>query len=173
MYSNANKNCDLYTLICLVENESQVDLDGDFYNNSWFAKPETLGDVAYLQIFSIIQKKVKEISLDERLHENDLVFQNKYDKFMNDLNKNKLIEKICHYLISGSNSKKDVSILILSELSLCQRVVKIFSCEAYIQLFIDHAKSFKKISKIIFLNFPLFSFILFLFYFYFFRIQKL
>lgn len=148
MYSNANKNYDLGTLICLVENESQIDLDGDFYNNSWFAKPQTLGDVAYLQIFSMIQKKVKEISLDERLLENDIAFQNKYDRFMNmDLNKNKLIDKVCHYLKCGSNTKKDVSILILSELSLCQRVLKVFSCEALIQLFIDHAKSFRQLSK--------------------------
>ena len=146
MYSNANKNYDLCTLICLVENESQIDLDGDFYNNSWFAKPKTLGDIAYLQIFSIIQKKVKEISLDERLHDNDPVFQNKYDRFMNDLNKNKLIEKVCLYLKSRSNTKKDMSILILSELSLCQRVIKIFSCEDYIQLFIDHANSFRELS---------------------------
>ena len=59
MYSNANKNYDLYTLICLVENESRVDLDEDFYNNSWFAKPTTLGDIAYLQIFSMIFTTLK------------------------------------------------------------------------------------------------------------------
>lgn len=147
MYSNANKNYDLYTLICLVENESRVDLDEDFYNNSWFSKPTTLGDIAYLQIFSIVQKKVKEISLDERLHANDPVFQAKYDRFMNDLNKNKLIKKVCDFLKVGSNTKKDVSILILSEISLCQRVIKIFACEEYIQLFIDHANSFRKTSK--------------------------
>ena len=151
MYSNANKNYDLYTLICLVENESQVDLDEDFYNNSWFAKPTTLGDVAYLQIFSIIQKKVKEISLDERIHFNDPAFLAKYDRFMKELNTNNLIEKVCVYLKSGNNTKKDVSVLILSEISLCQRVIKIFSCEEYIQLFIDHANSFRKISKNIYI----------------------
>ena len=152
MYSNANKNYDIVTLLCLVENESRIDLDEDFYNNSWFAKPTTLGDIAYLQIFSMIQKKVKEISLDERLHANDPVFQKKYDRFMNDINKNKLIEKVCFFLKSGSNTKKDVSILILSEMSLCLRVIKIFCCEEYIQLFIDHANSFRKLSK----NFILF-----------------
>ena len=147
MYSNANRNYDLYTLMCLVDNESRIDLDGEAYNNTWLSKPTTLGDVAYLQIYSIIQKKVKEISLDERIHANDPVFSAKYDRFMNDLNKNNLIDKVCGYLYTGSNTKKDVSILILSEISICLRVIKIFSCAEYIQLFIDHANSFKKLSK--------------------------
>ena len=147
MYSNANRNNDIYTLKCLVDNESKVELEGDNYNNTWISKPTTMGDLAYLQIYSIIQKKVKEISLDERIDENNPTFKAKYDRFMNDLIKEKMLEKICNLLFNGSNTKKDVSILILSEMSTCMRVIKIFSCEEYIQLFIDHANSFKKLSK--------------------------
>lgn len=147
MYSNANKNYDVWSLMVLVDNESRVDLDEDFYNNSWFARPSTLGDVAYLQIFSIIQKKVKEISYDESIRSNDTIFQANYDRFMNDLKKNKFIEKVCNYLKSGSNTKKDVSVLILSQISQCQRVIKIFACEEYIDLFIEHAYNIKKTSK--------------------------
>jgi len=149
MYSNANKNDDLNTLILLYENESRINLDGDLYNNTWLSKPTTLGDVAFIQIFKIIQKKIKEVSFGEKIHYNDESFQSKYDKFVNDITKNKIIEKVCLALKSGTNTKKDVAVLILLEFVHSQRIIKILSNEEFLQALIDHANSFKKNSNII------------------------
>lgn len=147
MYSNANRNDDLNTLIVLYENESRINLDGDLYNNTWLSKPTTLGDVAFIQIFKIIQKKIKEINFGEKLHYNDKTFTLKYDNFMNEISKNKIIEKVCSALQEGSNTKKDVAVLILLELVNSQRINKILSSPEYIKVFIDHANSFKKFSE--------------------------
>ena len=153
MYSNANRNDDLNTLIVLYENESRINLDGDLYNNTWLSKPTTLGDVAFIQIFKIIQKRIKEISFGEKLHYKDEAFKLKYDKFMNEISKNKIIEKVCAALQNGSNTKKDVAMLILLELVNSQRINKILSSPEYMQAFIDHANSFKKNSKIFIITF--------------------
>lgn len=147
MYSNANRNDDLNTLIVLYENESRINLDGDLYNNTWLSKPTTLGDVAFIQIFKIIQKKIKEISFGENHYYNDQSFKLKYDNFINEISKNQILEKVCTALQTGSNTKKDVAILILLELANSQRINKILSSHEYIQTFIDHANSFKKNSK--------------------------
>ncbi len=146
MYSNANRSEDLNTLIILCENESSVNADGEIYNNTWLSKPTTLGDYAFIHIFKIIQKKIKEISFGEK-HHKDAAFNMKYDKFMNEISQNKLIEKVCSALQTGSNTKKDVAILILLELVNSQRINKILSTAEYVQIFIDHANECREYSK--------------------------
>ncbi len=147
MYSNANRNDDINTLIILCENESRINLDNNLYNNTWLSEPTTLGDVAFIQIFKIFQKKIKEISFEEKLHRNDENFNSKYDKFVNEINRNKIIEKVTSALQLGSNTKKDVGVLILLELVNSQRICKILSNPVYIQAYIDHANGFKKYSN--------------------------
>jgi len=161
MYSNANRNDDLNTLIILYENESRINLDGDLYKNTWLSKPTTLGDVAFIQIFKIIQKKIKEISFGEKLHYNDESFKLKYDLFMNEINKNKLIEKVCTALQSGTNTKKDVAILILLELANSQRINKILSSQEFMKIFIEHANTIKRYSKDQYFFFKFFYFFIF------------
>lgn len=147
MYSNANRNDDLDTLIILCENESRINLDGDLYNKTWLSKPMTLGDVAFIQIFKIIQKKIKEISFGEKLNYNDVAFKTRYEQFKIEITKNKIIEKVCSALQTGSNTKKDVAILILLELVNAQKISKILSSSEFMQIFIDHAYAIKKFSK--------------------------
>ena len=151
MYSNANKNEDLNALMILYENESRINLDGELYKNTWLSKPNTLGDVAFIQIFKIIQKNIKDLSFGEKQHYNDKYFSAKYEKFINEINLYKVIEKVSLALDSSSDTKKDVAILILIELATSQKIIKILSLTENIKVFINHAYSFKKNSKFFFI----------------------
>jgi len=80
---------------------------------------------------------------------------------MNEINKNKLIEKVCTALQSGTNTKKDVAILILLELANSQRINKILSGQEFMQIFIEHANTIKRYSKDQYFFFQIFLFFYF------------
>lgn len=147
MYSNANKQDDLATLIALSDNESRIYLDEKLYSGTWLSKPKTLGDVAFIQIFKIIQKKIKEISLGEKVHKNSPLFLLQCEAFVAEILANQIIEKVCRALNCNSNTKRDVAILILLELANSQRVISLISTHEYLKLFIEHAHSLKKYSN--------------------------
>lgn len=147
MYSNANRLDDLGTLIVLSENESRVNLNDKLYAGTWLSKPKTLGDVAFIQIFKIIQKKIKEISFGEKIRNTDKNFILSYDRFIEEINQHKILETVCKNLSNYSDAKKDVAILVLLELANSQRILKRISTSEYLKVFIDHAKCFKKMSN--------------------------
>ena len=88
MYSNANRQENLEVLLNLTLNQSALQMEDTCLRAKWLTKPETLGDVAIIQILNIIQKKIKGFILDEREISNS---QNSNSKNINILKENFLI----------------------------------------------------------------------------------
>jgi hypothetical protein len=150
MYSNANKQENLSVLIILVDNQSVISIDETLLRSNWLTKPETLGDIAIIQILNIVQKKIKGFILDEkdRYHNKckDHLTQ-RIDNFLSQLRETNFIYKMLQLLDSNSYTKKDVSILILCTLSAHRSVLNLMLTREFIKSLINHVNSFKTISK--------------------------
>jgi len=160
MYSNANRQENLEVLLNLTFNQSHLQMEDTFLRAKWLTKPETLGDVAIIQILNIIQKKVKGLILDQRELENNAntdkekinptqkeMFKNKIENMIDLMNKLDFINKMVEMLDSESNTKKDCSILILCTMSGCKSLLGLMMNREFLKSLILHINRFKKASK--------------------------
>lgn len=148
MYSNANRDENVELLMKLLDNQSKVTIDETTLRSNWLAKPETLGDVAIIQILNLMQKKVKIYNLSERDNINDKTgIKNPHaESMLITVENTNLIEKLLELLDSPSNTKKDVSVLILCTLSACRVLLRLMMNKDFLQRLINHVNSFKKLS---------------------------
>lgn len=150
MYSNANKQENLEILLTLVDNNSEIQIDETLLRSNWVTKPETLGDIAIIQILNLMQKKIKGLILDEKdtyRYKNKDMLKKSVDHFLLQLKEANLLEKTILLLDSNSNTKKDASILILCTLSNYNAVLRIMLNKEFINSLIAHVNSFKKASN--------------------------
>ena len=156
MYSNANREENLEILLSLTDNQSIITIDETLLRSNWLTKPETLGDVAIIQILNIIQKKIKGFLLDEKdmyIAKNQDQLKQKIDSILIQINKTNMINKMISLLDSNSFTKKDVSILILCTLSACRPILNLIMNKEFIKSLILHVNKFKKASKKFKINF--------------------
>jgi hypothetical protein len=114
------------------------------------AKPETLGDIAIIQILNIVQKKIKGLILDEKEQQNETNKEKnlrKIEHLIQSLNENNLIQRMIDLLESSSFTKKDVSILILCTLSAHRNILSLLLNKEVLGSLIRHINSFKKTSN--------------------------
>ena len=150
MYSNANREENLEILLSLTDNQSAITIDETLLRSNWLTKPDTLGDVAIIQILNIIQKKIKGFLLDERemyISKNKDQLQQKIDNFMAQLVKINLINKMVKLFDSNSFTKKDVAILILCTLSACRSILSLMMNREFIKNLTLHVNRFKTASR--------------------------
>lgn len=151
MYSNANREENIEVLLTLIDNQSEIKIDETLLRSNWLTKPETLGDVAIIQILNIVQKKIKGFILDEKglfFSKTKDHLQQKINNFIEQIEKTDLINKMLQLLLeSYSYTKKDVSMLILCTLSGCRPLLNLMLNKDFIKLLIQHVNSFKKASK--------------------------
>lgn len=151
MYSNANREENVPILMKLITNESKVTIDETVLRSNWLTKPESLGDIAIIQLLNIIQKKIKGYLLDEKeisstsSQKDKEALNKKVEQMIGVINENEMIEKMLELLDSSSNTKKDVAILILCTLSACRSVLNLMLNTSFIQSLINHVNSFKRI----------------------------
>jgi hypothetical protein len=141
MYSNANREENLEILLSLTDNKSIITINETLIRQNWLTKPETLGDVAIIQILNIIQKKVKGLLFDEK----DYFIMNTKDKYMLRIESIKvqfdqtdLINRMLTLLESQSSTKKDVAILILVTLSNVREFLNMMMKKEIIKSLILH-----------------------------------
>ena len=65
MYSEANRTENLSVLMQLVNNESSIEIESTLLFKNWVTNPKTLGDIAIIQIYVIIQRRIRNIIFDE------------------------------------------------------------------------------------------------------------
>jgi hypothetical protein len=150
MYSNANREENLEILLSLTDNQSVITIDETLLRSNWLTKPETLGDVAIIQILNIVQKRIKGFLLDEKemyMSKNKPQLQQKIDNVIAQLNKINLINKMVELLDSNSYTKKDVAILILCTLSAFRCTLNLLINREFIRNIILHVNRFKTASK--------------------------
>jgi predicted GNAT family N-acyltransferase len=147
MYSNANKEENFEILLSLVDNESKIKIEDSF---NWLAHPETLGDLALTQIYFLVQKRIKIFVYEDKCQSSNEarnVLQQKIDNTLMIFQQTNLINKLIKLLESNSDTKKDVSILILGSLSNHRAFLNLMLNKEMIQSLINHVSSFNKISK--------------------------
>lgn len=152
MYSNANRQEDLKTLLSLSDNKSQVTLVDTTIRENWVTRPETLGDVVLIQILCVLNKKIKSFILDANPiigTPNHEVLDKKIENFSLQLKEIDFIDRMVQLLDSSSNTQKDVSILILIILTACRSILNLMMTKEFLKALINHINTFKKISKMI------------------------
>lgn len=180
-YLKASKEENLELLLKIVDNPSKVILDdnilqssnlvnhspksvktsSDSGNWSHSQKPETLGELSLIKIFSIIEKRLDYISTQEekiqlkkeeqnnplpdtsildliKVEEN----KNEFQSFVDEIKDSKFIFKIFKLLESDSYTIKDLAILILSFLSSSNQILSLMQHKEYIQKLILHINCF-------------------------------
>lgn len=150
MYSNANREENLEILLSLTDNKSVITINETLIRQNWLTKPETLGEVAMIQILNIIQKKVKGLLFDEK----DYFITNTKDKYLLRIEsikiqfeKTDLINRMLTMLESQSSTKKDVAILILVTLSNVREFLNMMMKKEIIKCLIMHINQLKIQSK--------------------------
>lgn len=146
----------------LIPNQSKVVLEDTLICQNWLTKPETLGDVAIIQILHIIEKKIKSYLLDDfeltngtpdtntsSINHNAL--RERKDKRSENIllivKENQMISSMLQLLDASSSCKKDVSILILCALTSCKPVLSLMLNKSTLESLISHINSFKMMSK--------------------------
>jgi hypothetical protein len=138
---------DIETLVKLIYNESTITLE-EGINSGWFHPPENLGDIAIIALLKIIQNKIKEIIFEES-QENILqerspvsgktsISSLKAQMLLSLIKKTKFHEKMLKMLDDKSNTKKDVSILILSTISADNNFLQFLANKESIQKILTH-----------------------------------
>mgnify|MGYP000373199074 CR=1 FL=1 len=120
----------------LVDNQSKVTVENTKIEENWTAYPQTLGDVSIISILGLIVKKIKNSSL--KLDEN-IYSPNKHIK---------LIDKLLTMLDSDSDTKKDVSLLILYYMTLIKPLFLLMLKKEFINTIIIHINKMREISII-------------------------
>jgi hypothetical protein len=182
-YLKASKEENLELLLKLVDNPSRVILEDNNLHTSnlinhspksvktstteggnWIQKPETLGELSLMKIFSIIETRLEYINTQEekiqlkieeknnqnpdtsildpiKIEEN----KNEFQSFMDEIKDIKFIVKIFKLLESDSNTIKDLAILILSELSSSNQILSLMLHKDYLQKLILHISCFRNL----------------------------
>jgi hypothetical protein len=122
----------------LVDNESRIIVENTNIENNWTAYPETLGDVSIISILGLIVKRIKMHEFNNKIKKND-------DKITQMIKEINLIDKLVSLLKSESNTKKDVSLLILYYMTLINPIFKIMLCRDFIEAIVDHINEFKNL----------------------------
>ena len=154
MYSNANREENLEQLLILIDNDSKISFDESILKSNWFSKPNTLGDLVIIQIQTIIQKRIRGITCEENI----TTYSNpsrRGSEFVHKIIDIKLIEKMTVHLNSLSDTKKDISILVLCSLSECRHFIYYIANIEMIVKIIHHVHTVRKTSKIYLPNFLL------------------
>jgi len=147
MYSNANRQENIEHLLLIINNESKISFDESLLKSNWFSKPDTLGELAVIQIHAIIQKRIRGMSCEENLtsYLNPSRGGKEFIQKILDIN---FIDKMCELLNSLSDTKKDISILVLCSLSECKHFINYLANNEMIVKIINHINMVTKISKI-------------------------
>jgi hypothetical protein len=120
----------------LVDNQSKVTIENTKIEENWTAYPQTLGDVSIISILGLIVKKIKNYSL--KLDDNTYS-PNKHIK---------LIDKLLSMLDSLSDTKKDVSLLILYYMTLVRPLFMLMFKKEFLNNIILHINNMREMSII-------------------------
>lgn len=145
MYSEANRTENLSVLMKLVNNESSIEIESTLLSKNWVTNPRTLGDIAIIQIYVIIQRRIRNILFDQCTNKVPsqamIAIKENTIKSLLELN---FIQEILNLLSSSSSTKKDTAILIFVALSNCKDFLKLISYKNFIEQMIQHLNSMKE-----------------------------
>jgi hypothetical protein len=109
---------------------------------NWFTKPETFGDIALINLLGVIVRKLNIIELEERTKSMPGIATGFY-KLVKETH---LIKRLLAFLESNSNTKKDVSLLILLHLTCSRLLLEFLIEEGVLKAILQYLESLKELS---------------------------